>query len=68
MFTDLVQYQIAQEAAAITEKSFITLDDQGAALLEQSLNEDDYADAEAELAIEQQLSEEQIQNQIEGGN
>jgi len=67
MFTDLVQYQIAQEAAAITEKSFITLNDQGAALLEQSLNEDDYADAEAQLAIEQALTADDMLNQIEGG-
>ena len=67
IFTDLVQYQIAQEAAALTEKSFITLDDQGSALLEQQLNADDYAEAAAQLAIEQALTADDMLNQIEGG-
>ena len=67
MFTDLVQYQIAQEAASLTEKSFITLDDQGSALLEQKLNADDYAEAETALALEQLLTADDMQNAIEGG-
>ena len=67
MFTDLIQYQIAQEAAALTEKSFIRLDDAGGVILEQSLTADDYAEAEAQLAIEQALTADDMLNEIEGG-
>ncbi|MDA9005397.1 hypothetical protein N9J49_05070 [Amylibacter sp.] len=49
MFTDAVQYQIAQQAMVLTQKSFVSLDDQGAALITQQTIKEEYEEVEAEL-------------------
>ena len=55
MFTDAVQYKIAQDAAVLTERSFIPLDDAGVAISDQMTNEDEF-DANAELLAEEQAA------------
>ena len=55
MFTDAVQYKIAQDAALLTERSFIPLDDAGAALSEQMTNEDDF-DATAQMLADDEAA------------
>ena len=84
MFTDLIQYRIAQEAADLTQRSFISLDDRASANTDQQIIEQDYADVEEELAAEAaaqaiidasqsnaggtSLTTDEMLNQIEGGN
>jgi hypothetical protein len=81
MFTDAVQYKIAQDAAVLTERSFIPLDDAAVALSDQTSNEDEFDETAALLAEEQAiiaasqsngggttLTTDEMLNQIEGGN
>ena len=52
MFTDAVQYKIAQDAAVLTERSFIPLDDAGVAISDQITNENEFDDTQRILAEE----------------
>ena len=52
MFTDAVQYKIAQDAAVLTERSFIPIDDAGVALSDQITNENEFDETAALLAEE----------------
>jgi len=84
MFTDLIQYRIAQEAADLTQRSFVSIDDRASAAADRQIIERDYADVEEELAAEAAEQEiidaskanngvatfttDEMLNQIEGGN